>query len=252
MPSNVVLLANLPDGTGVEARIDGSKFIVTAVGTGDSLAEIGQQFGWLGAALRSSRFEAGVATCSPFVRSTRLENTASPAQPCEPMPLFEIFCVIDFEMNEPATSGEGGPGQCWHNMFRNPVIVSGYPILTKHERELGLEMPLNMIAGLAGSERANKFNGKVFIKGFSTMLIATKITRDLLIWHYLYNSEGERISYFDHTLRSVDDISLLQLDTARHVVGWCSDCMYYAGKCRPPKLTKKCLLTLGRGGRCAI
>src|ERR1700730_5762022 len=99
-------------------------------------------------------------------------------------------------------------------------------------------MPLNMIAELGGSERANKFDGKVFIKGFSTMLIATKITRDLLIWHYFYNSEGERISYLNHTLQCVDDISLLQLDTARHVVGWCSDCMYYAGKCRPPKLTK--------------
>jgi hypothetical protein len=62
------------------------------------------------------------------------------------------------------------------------------------------------------------------------MLIATKITRDLLIWHYFYNREGERISYLDHTLQGVDDISLLQLDSSRHVVSWCSDCMYYAGK----------------------
>jgi hypothetical protein len=105
-----------------------------------------------------------------------------------------------------------------------------YPILTKHERGLGLEMPLNMIAELGGSERANEFDGKVFIKGFSTMLIATKITRNLFIWHYFYNREGERISYLDHTLQGVDDISLLQLDSSRHVVGWCSDCMYYAGK----------------------
>ncbi|OXV07933.1 hypothetical protein Egran_04303 [Elaphomyces granulatus] len=132
-------------------------------------------------------------------------------------------------MNEPATGEEAPPGQCWHNMFRNPIMVSGYPILTKHEHGLGVEMPLNMVAGLAGSERANQFDGKVFIKGFSTMLIAVKITTDLLIWHYFYNSEGERISYLDHTLQGVDDISLLQLDTARHVVGWCSDSMYYAG-----------------------
>jgi hypothetical protein len=116
-------------------------------------------------------------------------------------------------------------------MFRNPVMVSGYPILTKHERGLGLEMPLNMIAELGGSKRANEFDGKVFIKGFSTLLIATKITRGLLIWHYFYNSDGERIPYLDYKLHGVDDISLLQLDSFRHVVGWCSDCMYYAGKC---------------------
>ncbi|KAN0078700.1 hypothetical protein V8E54_005213 [Elaphomyces granulatus] len=182
--------SNLPDGTEVEARIEGSKFIVTTVSTGDSLAEIGQQFAWLGAALRSSPFETGVTTCSPFIRSTRLENTASQAQAPQPMSLVDIFCVIDFEMNEPATR-EAPPGQCWHNMFRNPIMVSGYPILTKHEHGLGLEMPLNMVAGLAGSERANQFDGKVFIKGFSTIL--------------------------------------LQLGTARHVVGWCSDSMYYAG-----------------------
>jgi hypothetical protein len=199
IPSKVVSLDNLPDGTEVEARIEGNKFIVTTVGTGDSLAEIGQQFAWLGAALRSSPFEAGVATCSPFIRSTRLENTASQAQAPQPMSLVEIFCVIDFEMNEPATGEEAPPGQCWHNMFRNPIMVSGYPILTKHEYGLGLEMPLNMVAGLAGSERANQFDGKVFIKGFSTMLTAVKITTDLLIWHYFYNSEGERISYLDHT-----------------------------------------------------
>jgi hypothetical protein len=146
------------------------------------------------------------------------------------MPLAEICCVIEFEMEELALSSEMPPGQCWHNMFKNPVMVKGYPILTKHERGTGLEMPLNMIAELAGSKRANVFDGKVFIKGFSTMLIATKTTRDVLIWHYFYTRKGERISYLDHPLQVVDDIGLFQLDTARHVVGWCSDCMYYAGK----------------------
>ncbi|KAF2690251.1 hypothetical protein K458DRAFT_280092, partial [Lentithecium fluviatile CBS 122367] len=220
--------SNLPDGTELDARIDGRKFIVTTIGTGDSLAEIGQQFAWLGAALRSSSFEAGVATCSPFVRRTRLENAASSTEATEQMPLVEILCVIDFEMNKPAVSGERPSGQCWHNMFRNPVMVSGYPILIKNEPGLGLEMPLNMIAGLAGTERANTFDGKLFIKGFSTMLIATRITGDLLVWHYFYNCDSERVSYFDHSLHDSDDIGSLQLDKARHLVGWCSDCVYNA------------------------
>ncbi|KAN0086849.1 hypothetical protein V8E54_000537 [Elaphomyces granulatus] len=129
----------------------------------------------------------------------------------------------------PALSGERPPGQCWHDMFRNPVLVSGYPILSRHEPGLGLEMPLNMIAELAGSKRVNDFDGNVFIKGFSTMLIAARMTRDLVTWHYFYNSEGKRISYLDHALRGVDKISLLQLGTARHVVGRCEECKYYAG-----------------------
>ncbi len=236
MPSKSAFIANLPDGTELEAWIKGSKFIIAAVGTGDSLAEIGQQFAWLGAALRSSPFDAGVAICTPFVQSIRREEPASLPSEYEPKLLAEIFCVMNFEMNmgSSTTDAQGLPGQCWHNMFRNPVMVSGYPVLIKHERGLGLEIPLNIIAGLAGSERANEFDGKVFIKGFSTMLVGTKVARDLLVWHYFYNREGERISYLDHTLQTVDNISLVQLDTTRHIVGWCSDCKFYAGKYRRP------------------
>jgi hypothetical protein len=252
IPSKSVFLANLPDGTELDARINGRKFIVTTVGTGDSLAEIGQQFAWLGAALRSSQSIAGVATCSPFVESIRLLNTTSKTPTSGPMTLPELICQIDFEMNEPITSAEELPGQCWHNMFRKPVMVSGYPILTKHESGLGLEMPLNMMALLAGSERAIEFDGKIFIKGFSTMLIATKIMKDLLVWHYHYNIKGERISYLDHTLQSVDEINLLQLNTARYVVGWCPDCKYYAGNPSPAELKYETPLTTYRSGRCAI
>ncbi|KAI9662604.1 MAG: hypothetical protein M1821_008771 [Bathelium mastoideum] len=212
-------VANLPDGTELNARIEERKFIITTIGTGDSLAEIGQQFAWLGAALRSSPFKTGVAISSAFVRAPASKFT----------PSAEIRYQIGFKIDQPVTRGGGQSGECWHSMFRNPVMVSGYPTLRKHEDGLGIEMPLNMIGALAGSEQVNTFDGKVFVKGFSAMLIATKITRDLLIWHYSYNNEGGRISYLDHQVQSVDNISLLQLDGARHVVGWCSDCKYYAG-----------------------
>lgn len=117
-------------------------------------------------------------------------------------------------------------------MFKNPVLVSGYPVLTKREKGTGVEMPLSMLPWFAGSKRVTEFDGKIIIKGFSTMLIATKVCGDLFLWHYYYNENG-RISYFDHKLQGVDHISMLQLDTARHVVGWCSDCEYYAGECWP-------------------
>jgi len=66
-------------------------------------------------------------------------------------------------------------------MFRNLVIVKGYPIIAKYKSSLGLEMPLNVISGLAGSKYTNEFNGKTFIKGFSAILIATKVSKDLLL-----------------------------------------------------------------------
>ena len=238
----------------MDVRIQGNKFVVTVSGTGDSLAELGQQFSWLGAALRSSPFEAGVAACTPYLRSIRTnsETTELAIPASDAMPLASIFCVVEFEMVELGTTQETPPGECWRNMFRNPVVVTGFPILTKHEPRIGLEMPLNMIAKLAGSERATQFNEKVFIKGFSTMLIATKLTQNLLVWHYYYNREGERISYLDHTLPIIDNINLLQLETARHVVGWCPDCTYNAGRCTQRRFAKICLLTVHRSSRCAL
>lgn len=229
--SEFVFLGNLPDGTVLDACFNRSKFVVTTTGTSSSIVEIGQQLAWLGAALRSSPFEAKVTLCSPIIRISQLGSTSSPFKAqIEPSAMVNICCMIEYEINECSLSMNGASGQCWHNMVRNPVMVSGYPILAKHERGLGLEMPLNMIAKLGGSERANEFDGKVFIKGFSSMLIATKLAKDLLTWHYFYDHDGERISYLDHALQSVDNISMSQLHKYRHIVGWSSECMYYAGK----------------------
>jgi len=244
------LLGNLPDATKLDARRDGSKFILTVTGTGDSLAETGQQFAWLGAALRSSRFESGVAICSPVIRISQFRDTASPNE-SRIESVIDVFCRIEYKIGEPTSLAEGPSGQCWHNMLKNPVLVTGYPIVSKHEHGLGLEIPLNMIARLGGSQRADEFDAKVYIKGFSTMLIATKIAGDLLIWHYFHNSKGERISYLDHTLQTVENISLLQLDKYRHVVGWSAKCVYYAGKCDLLNLSGY-LLMPNRSCRCAI
>ena len=62
------------------------------------------------------------------------------------------------------------------------------------------------------------------------MLVPTKCSGDLLIWHLLYNKDGNRISYLENTVAPTDDISVFDLEKARHVVGWCSDVKYYAGR----------------------
>ncbi|KAH8746433.1 hypothetical protein BGZ57DRAFT_935950 [Hyaloscypha finlandica] len=80
--------------------------------------------------------------------------------------------------------------------------------MAKHKSGLGLEMPLNIISGLAGSKYTNEFNGKTFIKGFSAMLIATEVSKDLLLWHYYFNVTGERISYLDHDLKTIEAIRI--------------------------------------------
>lgn len=219
----------MPDRTELKAHLEDSRFIVIATGPGDSVVEVGQQFAWIGAALRSSTYTTGIATCAPFISSTSLETTEN--HDTEPIP--RLTCVVEFDLQQPAVDATKDPGQCWHNMFRNPVMVIGFPIPFKtNDYALGLEMPLNIVTTLAGSSRVHEFHGKVFIKGFSTMVIATKKIGDLVVWHYFYNTDRGKLSHLDHTLG--DDlngsISLSQLESSRHVVGWCSDCKVYAGE----------------------
>jgi hypothetical protein len=197
---------------------------VTAAGTADSIVEIGQQFAWLGAGPRSSPFESGIAICSPTIRDIRLGDMTSSSA----THVVKLFCRIEFMITTPERDSTL-PGQCWHSIFRNPVMVHGYPILSKNELGVGVEMPLNLMAGLIDTDRAIEFNLNVFIKGFSSMLVAIRIAEDLLIWHHLYNSTGDMIS-FDKIQQVPNNIGLSRLDSFRHVVGWCSQSICYAGE----------------------
>lgn len=143
--------------------------------------------------------------------------------------LAAIF-TISFEVKQ-ADSDLETPGCCWHKMFRNPVIVKGYPILARQEDFRGVEMPLSMMAKLVRTERVNQFDGKTFLKGFSSMLVAVRLTESVLTWHYLYEKEEGRLTYLDHKIQQADFVALHRLDDMRHVIGWCGNAHYYAGRC---------------------
>jgi hypothetical protein len=62
------------------------------------------------------------------------------------------------------------------------------------------------------------------------MLVPTKLSGDMLIWHFLYNRDGNRISYLDNTVAHAENVGVSDLDNTRHVVGWCSKVRSYAGR----------------------
>ena len=230
---NCISLGNLPDGTGLTAWMHDSKFMLEALGTGDSVTDIGEQLAWLGAALRSSPYELGVAYCTPFISDIRVSNAPTLASVTQSW--TDVFCKIDFNVEEREEHLEPSNGQCWYNLFRNPIVVKGYPIPRRSERDTGLEIPLSVMAALAQARRATTFGGKLFIKGFCTMLIPTRHVGDLVIWHMLFNEDGSHVSYVDPRIRNIpgahpENISDFELETARHVLGWCSNVKNYAGR----------------------
>ncbi|KAH8661614.1 hypothetical protein BGZ60DRAFT_530564 [Tricladium varicosporioides] len=61
------------------------------------------------------------------------------------------------------------------------------------------------------------------------MLVPTKLSKNILIWHLLYNKYGSRISYLDNNVALAANISHSLLEGARNIVGWCSEVKNYAG-----------------------
>jgi len=202
--------------------------MVEVFGTEYSVAEIGEQFAWLGAALRSSPYDLGIACCIPYISNIRTDFTSRPLFGSHSR--HAILCNIDFTKAEIDQHLESSNGQCWHSMFRNPVIVAGYPIPRRSEPNTGLEIPLDIMAALVRTRRANVFSGKLFIKGFSAMLIPTRRSGDMLIWHYLYNKDGKYLSYQNTIVPHAESVSFFHLRKPRHFVGWCSDAKLTAGK----------------------
>ena len=141
-----------------------------------------------------------------------------------------FFCDINFNIDVIDNMGKLLNGQCWLQLFQNPVIVKGYPIPRKPASVVGLEISLDIMAGLVETRHINIFNNKIFIKGFSTMLVPTSYSGNILFWHLLYRKNGDHISYLDSKDIHAADISLTDLETSRHILGWCSKTRYLAGK----------------------
>ncbi|KAL3448298.1 hypothetical protein BJX65DRAFT_317505 [Aspergillus insuetus] len=187
--------AILPDSTEVIVSFDETTCTTQVTGPAPSIAEVAEQLTWLAAALRSSSSGHGVAYCSPTVENVQKRDTAQIGD-------YDLVFSIDLTARVAATTDMSANGQCWYNLFRNPVVVEGYPILrrSKGADNHGLEIPLNMMAGLVQASRMNRFDESLVIKGFSAMLVPTRQAGDLLIWHLVYNRNGGRVSYLDYAL----------------------------------------------------
>ncbi|KAJ4144622.1 hypothetical protein LMH87_003497 [Akanthomyces muscarius] len=221
-------MCKLPDGTALTAYISGSKFVVEAYGIVVSIAETGEQLAWLGAALRTSPRQSGLVHCIPMISTIRTDVAECRSEGCQTSAV-DYICSMAFTMVEVPQPLNTTNGQCWHDIFKNPVVVRGYPIPKRTQWSTGLEISLNIMAGLAQTQRVDRFDDKVYIKGFSTLLIPTWLNDDIICWHLVYNKDGGRISYLDGDLDQEQRIARLNPEDFRHVLGWCSEANVFAG-----------------------
>ncbi|KAL4888043.1 hypothetical protein BDV59DRAFT_189417 [Aspergillus ambiguus] len=224
-------MVTLPDGTSLRAFREAPQDLsngctsmwLKICGLAESVAEVGEQVAWLGCALRSSPAETGITYCRPFV-DRLCEGPRSEGFGSDTPHVFGIDFVFHAEENI-----ENFDGSCWHGLFKNPVVVEGYPTARRPEPDAGLEIPLPILSGLTRTRRVNTFDGKLVLKGYSFILIPTKFYQDIVMWHLIYRNDDERISYAETESFPSIDISGSVLEKSRHILGWCSDMQLYAG-----------------------
>ena len=207
-----------------------------ATGSLDFVSEIGEQLGWLASTLRTSPVSNGILMCTPKLSTLQIKTRDTPP----PGVAIVASCRMEFPMMlMPQDITARSPGSCWVNLFRNPILVTGYPIRRRSTSDTGLDMSLHVIAELLQLRQVTLFDNRVMIKGFCSLLVATAILADAVIWHLLFSPSGERISFCDPKLDDLEyeripqDFMLRNLGSRRHIVGWCSNIRDYSGKRAP-------------------
>lgn len=234
------------DGTRLTIYENGRCLFVAVEGSRGAAAELGQQLCWLSAALQSPLSKQQVYRATPRIHhlngsekwDVEMESRAALIK-CDWMGIYDplspalVFFAITVDLEPLSTVSEYDPaknnGGCWVPMFNNVTMVNGYPIRRRKQSQKGLEAPLNVIAFLLGTDFADRFDGKLFIKGHSSMLVSSGTTNDLLLWHYCRGKTIDYISYFDHAVKNSLDFELERLPVFRHIVGWCEEADFEIG-----------------------
>ncbi|KAK4210387.1 hypothetical protein QBC37DRAFT_428844, partial [Rhypophila decipiens] len=222
-----VASALLRDQTKVVMESRGSIVRVRVYGSVPSIADVGEQLAWIGGALRPSPADEeyeGVWYCLPVIKS--LEQCASISEVATEAP--DCLFNIEFRVDKSKGKEKATNGNCWNGMFRNPVVVRGYPISRRTTPAPGLEATLGALVKLIRTDCVTEFDGGIFVKGFSSMLALTERTGDFMLWHLFYNPEG-RVSYLDFTDEPNQSLHEAKLENYRHIVGWCPKVKVYAG-----------------------
>ena len=218
-------------GANIEGAIVNSKVCFEVSGNVDAIAEIGQQLTWMGSIFRPALQRGTVYECLASMTDLGC-HTTKPQGGFLNANLAKVSkswsCTIRYELNEATTKTL--PGNCWHNLFEYPLIAQGFPIARREDTIQGLEMSLGMMLALCSAQHVVEHDGKIIIKGFSSMLYLSKYEPGASIWHFSNHTNGQHISYSEATSGAeLSEANIHQVIQDRHFVGWCLESTYGIG-----------------------
>jgi hypothetical protein len=194
------------------------------------LSELADQLGWLASAMNSSPStgEAQILRSSTLEFNNVLALESSVSLSCE----IRVRSWIE----RGSTKSEKRYGTCWRPLFRNPSLVQGFPIFARPDRCLGLEIALDTLVFILGTDQVVQLNQRILIKGFNFLAVALQENAGVVRWHLLHSRDSfQRIAYDDPQMEELyfnlpQGLTLKQLGTKRHIIGWCSEARDVCGR----------------------
>ena len=189
------------------------------------IAEILQQAVWMGAALRTSSNER--VQSSSFVLSSLRPWDGSFG------PWYRSFCA-SFSATFEVSGLSEGKESCWLPLFANAVIAQGFSVPERKTWELGLEIPLEIMAALGGARHVTDFEGGLVLKGHSAMFVPIKRYDQSIQWHLIRRSDEQRVLYRDVSKECpsramLDEVDHATLENTRAFLGWWKSAETYLG-----------------------
>ena len=180
--------------------------------TSEVIVDIVQQLAWMGAALRTST-DGRVEYCEPKL------TEVPQAEEIEPVIINFTFHVKSIGENDQS---------CWFPLFKSLVIAHRFPTADRSYCDVGLEIPLDIMAALGGARHAVDFEGGLVLKGYSTLFVPIGRHEDSVQWHLICAKDEDRIAYREASAQYpnralLEDLDHDELRTTRAFLGWCKE-----------------------------
>ncbi|KFY30042.1 hypothetical protein V494_08306 [Pseudogymnoascus sp. VKM F-4513 (FW-928)] len=214
----------LPDNTQLDARIRGSRFIITATGPAHFIAECAEQLAWIQAALISNSRNT-VGFCAPSIENYVVKATHSPSKQLK----YEGYCgiAINFTLLANPTDDIPQKQSWWQDLVGKPTVIQGFPILRRPEASPGLELSFELLLSSVKTDKAIINDGLILLKGPVSILQLFKHTNDVFLWLPFHPGDGICSCGENHiNIRaniSCSSFDLRRIKAGRHILGVCRD-----------------------------
>ncbi|KUJ21185.1 uncharacterized protein LY89DRAFT_429259 [Mollisia scopiformis] len=183
---------------------------ILVTGSEDFVVTMAQQIAWFVSACQASPTGLGTSYVSINESASRFGL---------PLRTFIVSAEIEFLTTD-------DPGSCWNEVVGRSTIATGFPIPERLHSDKGLEVQLEVMAGLGGVTVATEFDGGYLLKARSIAFVPVERKGNSVQWH-LVKTDAKRIMYRDiaeicPVRLLVDVLDQESLTSTRAFLGWCS------------------------------